>query len=99
MSDPFDLIRIVNLVALGLVALGLIVSAIVYRDKPLNLKAVVLFLFVVSGIYGTAEALYQPSTPGARAVFVLVVAVIGCVFVYVPLFESFVAYQSRRKNR
>lgn len=96
--DAFDIVRWINVVALGLVVLGLIISAWVYRRYPLNVKGVALWLFALSGLYSTAEALVLGVPGGVRSVTVLFVALVAVILVYVPMVESGVTSLRRRKQ-
>lgn len=96
--NPYDAIRWINIVALGLVVIGLLISAWVYRRYPLNVKGVALGLFAASGLYSTVEALINNVPGGIRSVTVLFVALVAVILIYTPMVESWVTSVRRRKQ-
>lgn len=96
--NPYDTIRWINVVVLGLVVLGLLISAWVYRRYPLNVKGVALGLFALSGLYSTLETLLGNTPGGIRSVTVLFVSLIALILIYTPMVESGVTSLRRRKQ-
>lgn len=96
--DTLDVLRIFNAIVLGLLLVGLFVSAYVYRRHPLNVMGVALVLFAASGLYSTVEALVLGAPGGVRSVTVLLVAVIAITVVYTPLVRSFMRHLRKRRD-
>lgn len=98
MIDTLDVLRIFNAVVLGILLVGLLVSAYVYRRHPLNIMGVALVLFAASGLYSTVEALVLGAPGGVRSVTVLLVGVIAVTVVYTPLVGTLMKHLRKRKE-